>query len=239
MSRTIPFACLVVAMISIFAAAQSTVPTLTVSIYAPKEKDAPVRITSFQYREASVGLRIYNQSDTTVTSFAIAALLSAPPGCASDLSSRGKEYALSPQIALTIPPHETGTLWKPPQGLPFDPAHLVIGDQTAKYAYLHIQAAIYAVHFSDGRVWSPPKETTNENRVAILDSQLAHRDSQACAHLDINTILKNLEGVSKVRFSNHLHVSENVAERAGSEAKVPHLVFRCVLENDSATCPWN
>jgi len=239
MSRAIPFACLAAVVISSFAPAQSTIPSLTISIYAPKEKNAPLRITGFQYREGSVGLSIYNQSDGIVTSFAVSALLSAPPGCTSDLSSKGKDSVLNPQIVRTIRPHETATLWKLLEGLPFDPSDLVMGDQTTKYGYLHVQAAIYAVNFSDGRVWNPIQENTDENRAAILDPQLAIRDSPECAHLDIGSILNNLGKVSKVRFSSHLHVSENVTERAGPDPRVPHLVFRCLLQDDSAICPWN
>src|SRR5215469_10725996 len=111
MSRTIPPVLLVVVMISIFAMAQSTVPSLTISIYAPKEKDAPLRITGFQYHEGSIGLTIYNQSDKTVTSFAIAALLSAPPGCTSSSpADKSSQSSIStPQVVLTIGPHETAT----------------------------------------------------------------------------------------------------------------------------------
>lgn len=241
MSRTIPLACLFVAMISIFATAQSTFPKLTISIYAPKEKNAPLRITGFQYHEGSIGLRIHNQSDKTVTSFLVAALLSSPPGCSTDTSSGDTSTQNSiqtPDIVLTIDPHETATLSKL-QNLPFEPAGLVSGAQTAKYAYLHVQAAIGAVHFSDGRVWRRVQEDTGRSRVSVLDPRLATLDSQACAHVNLRGVLNGLEKVSKVGFSTRTKVVANVPEPEGHEPVVPHLLFHCSLENDSAICPWN
>lgn len=240
MSRTIPRVLLVVAMISIFAMAQSTVPNLTISIYAPREKNAPLRITGFQYRDGSIGLTIHNQSDKTVTSFAVAALLSAPPGCTSPspVDKSSQNSILTPQVVLTISPHASATL-STLQNLPFDPPSLVTGAQRAKYAYLHVQAAIGAVHFSDGSVWRLAAENTAGNHVPILNPELAIRDSHACAHLDLSGILNNLEKVSKVGFSTHTKVAENVTEQDGAELSVPHLVLHCSLDNDSAICPWN
>ena len=177
MSRTISFAYLAVVMISICAVAQSTVPTLTVSIYAPKEKDAPLRITGFQIRNGAVGVSIYNQSDKTVTSFALAGLLSTPPGCASDSTFAGKAYVSSRKMNLTIRSHETATVWDTGEwSSPFDPTGLVPAAQRYKYAYLHVQAVVFAVHPSDGRIRGPAPESMSQSRVAILDPQLAILD---------------------------------------------------------------
>lgn len=129
MKRVNQFARLAVVFIfiAVSAVAQSGLPRLTISIYAVEPKDAPLRITNFQYRQGSIDLVMHNDSAKIVTDFSIYAWVATPPGCPVEENQNGKPSRhawLGRNIHLTIKPQETVTLTRQYQDVVLSPGRL-------------------------------------------------------------------------------------------------------------------
>jgi hypothetical protein len=248
MNRMIHLAHLATAFISIFisisAVAQSGVPKLTISVYAVEPKDAPLRITNFQYRQGSIDLIVRNDSAKTVTDFSIFAWVATPPGCPVEENPNGKPSRhawLGRNIHLTVKPQETVTLAPQHQDVVLSPGSSVSSAHSLQYAYLHVQAAIGTVHFTDGSKWSPGVPDTNRNSREVLDPRLVNLDSGACSNLDTAKILESLKGITGTGSRDYFRDPKAVIEMAQEPGnrEIPHLLFSCSLDGRVAHCPWD
>jgi hypothetical protein len=230
--------------ISISAVAQSGVPKLTISVYAVEPKDAPLRITNFQFRQGSIDLVVHNDSAKTVTDFSVFAWVATPSGCPVEENPTGKAWRRSIQtseIYLTIRPNETVTLMHEHQNLPITPSAFVSSASSSRYAYLHAQAVIGTVHFTDGSKWSPGAPETDRNSEEVQDARLVDLDSGACPNLDTAKILESLKGITGTGSRDYFRDPKAVIEMAQEPGKgeVPHLLFSCSLDGSVARCPWD
>lgn len=230
--------------VSISAVAQSGLPKLTISVYAVQPKDAPLRITNFQYRQGSIDLVVRNDSAKTVTDFSVFAWVATPPGCPFEENPTGKAWRRSiqtPEIYLAIRPHETVTLTHEHQSLPISPSAFVSSARSSQYAYLHAQAVIGTVHFTDGSKWNPGAPETDRNSEVVQDVRLVDLDSGACSNQDTAKILESLKGITGTGSRDYFRDPKAVIEMSQEPGnrEVPHLLFSCSLDGSVAHCPWD
>ncbi|HWF91855.1 MAG TPA: hypothetical protein VN684_06200 [Terriglobales bacterium] len=239
MKRVNQFARLAVVFIfiAVSAVAQSGLPRLTISIYAVEPKDAPLLITNFQYRQGSIDLVVHNDSAKIVTDFSIYAWVATPPGCPVEENQNGKPSRhawLGRNIHLTIKSQETVTLTRQYQDVVLSPGASVSSAHSLQYAFLHVQAGISTVHFTDGTRWSP-------GVAGNLNPRIVDLDSGACSNLDTATILESLKGITGAGSRDYFRDPKAVIEMAQEPGnrEIPHLLFSCSLDGSVARCPWD
>jgi hypothetical protein len=219
--------------------AADSVPALTIWIYAPEQKGAPLHITAFHYQDAGIGVTVRNDTAKMVVGFSAGALLSIPPGCLPQEDALSSRQEVSTQSGLgekivQIRPHQTAVVL---EDAPTTPAHLVFAAQLAKAAYLQVQVGIGLVRFADGSSWLQDKPTVSEaNPAGLLDSGLPSAGSMPCQRLHVDEVLNALAKVDRVGFGGRLTVDDHLVERPNRVA-LPHIVFSCLLNDALATCP--
>jgi hypothetical protein len=216
--------------ICVGAAPTTSPPRVKISIYAPKQKNSPLRITGFRYNDSAIQVVLSNDSNKVVTSFIVVGTLSVPPGCSPTTPQPGETGGGLQD--LRIGSKETRTTTKDQS--PFSPSSLVIGSKEWQTAYLHVQAGVVEVDFADGTKWRPYEGLP----VDPFDRSLDEADAGACSHSDSSSIVEALGRVSKVGFESRTKpVEQDVPKSAEGSAAVPYLVFSCSLNDSMAACP--
>ena len=155
-------------------------PRITISIYAPLQKDAPVDIVGFDYGQEAVQVSLSNVSDKLVADVRIVGVLVAPAGCAaeprrvSDIG--GYTYVGHP---LQISPR--GRAVTSLENSPFNPGDLVVTARHFGYGSLHVQVGVLEVDFADGTKWIwKPDLPRDEVLSSLFDPSLVNTDTRAC-----------------------------------------------------------
>jgi hypothetical protein len=212
---------------------------VTISIYAPEQpeqKDTPVHIVALHYGHSAITMRLHNDSNKTVTSVDISGLIGIPSGCSllEEQSSqiRRKSVAGSAQH-LNIGGHRMATTTR--NDAPFHPPVLVMVARDANAVYLHVQAVIATVTFSDGSTWrAKAPETPEGNPGGLLEPRLLEAEMEACTRVDVASAVDALTGITAVGFSPRLKLTSTPAD---AQSSPPRLLFRCSLDGRLATCP--
>lgn len=237
MNRMISLGVVVITLIlPLTSQAPPITPALTVSLYAPAQKHAPLHIVRFTYDMGGIGLVLRNDSNKTVTGVSVNGIVSLPSGCevpeAEETHIRHTSLPSS-KISLHIAPRSTSMT--PKEDPPFNPAGLVMAAQSEKYAFLHVQVQIVEVDFAQGPHW-PASDQEAQGFDGGIDSTLVSADQGSCEH-NKTGVLDALADVSAIAFSID---SRAILNKSGTQKSnsVPHLTFSCFLNDKRATCPF-
>ena len=217
--------------------APTAAPVIRFSLYAPLQKNPPVRIIGFEHGGGEVQLVLLNSSDNPVVAVLVGRVDIAPPGCA-----LGHETAYlsvgGAGFKLRIEPHGKGVtaragIFAAGDAEPDPPAPprfvraIVFDARSAEAAYLQVQFGVTGVYFEDGTTW--PAHIASGYPPDPFDYQLVRAEADKCA--EIATVANALQSVKEVVFDH-----EGPAVPDKGDGGLPTLRFSCSLEGPRAVC---
>ena len=229
--RIVPL--LLVLLIAAASSRAMAAPRITVSIYAPLQKGAPVHIVGFDYGEEKVRVVLSNVSDKPVADVVVVGQLVAPPGCAVEprrVIDIGGTYVGHP---LQIGPR--GRVVTSPDNSPFGPGDLIIDARHFGYGHAHVQVGVLEVDFADGTKWIwKPDLTRDEILSSLFDPSLLDADARTCT--DAAAVTQALAALDGQLVFDRKLAKPSYASGEGAGAP-PQLLFSCDLEGSKAVCP--
>ena len=226
------FAFLVVVLAVTASATDASVPVVSFSIYAPAQRNSPVRIVGLRYDKLSLRFALSNDSDQPVVGLRLLAVSVAPPGCPADAkrpfingySSAGTDH--DPQTL--IGPHEKRVVI-PGEGWLLLPVDVLVHDaRDLAASYLHVQVEVDEVDFADGT----KLRLHDEGLHAPFDPSLVQQDAGKCSG-DAG-ITGALRMTDRVGFDR---AAEKPSYEESGGIAPPRLFFSCRLEGSEAFCP--
>jgi hypothetical protein len=202
---------------------------VVISIYAVHQGDSPVRIAQLHYTDHGIVATLVNDSDKTVTGVRTASHSFAPLGCGSAV---GHPYFATLTQGLTepleIPPHGTADASVASQVL--DLGTLTLDAKSWQASRMQFQFMVGEVVFADGSKW----RSKNMSTVEPPDPTLVNVPSELC----LGALPHKYEDKSHTfTFDASLPPSQHTSDEAVVAGELPHVVFTCYQDNESATCP--
>jgi hypothetical protein len=237
MIRPLIFVVLMACSMTVGSQSPPAMPALRISIYAPRQKHAPLEVVGFHYSMGGIAWMLHNDSNKIVTAVGLVGLVDTLPLCAAaELGADRIRHnsLLNPKMLLRINPGETSAT--PEADPPLSPSALVMAAREAKYALLHVQAAISEVDFADGSVWHVDQPPAEANPAGLIDPALVTKEKDVCEQTNVADIQNALSQITEIGFSTDTRPEVGVAATQGSS--LPHLAFSCSLNGIRATCPF-
>jgi hypothetical protein len=129
-------------------------PVISISVYAPVQKDSPVQIVSFLYDEHGVQFTLLNASDKLVVGVEIVGISIVPPGCAAVPPEGNSTFGVGYSHRLRIRSGERRVVTERDEGYSL-PASLLLGlAGHLKAAYLQVQVGVVRADFVGGTKWN-------------------------------------------------------------------------------------
>jgi hypothetical protein len=208
-------------------------PRITISIYAPLQKGAPVHIVGLDYGEEKVRIVLTNVSDKAVADVVVVGQMVALPGCAAEpghVIDIGGTYVDHP---LQIAPH--GRVVTSPDNSPFGPGDLIVDTRQFDYRYAHVQVVVLEVDFADGTKWRwKSGRSRDEVYPPVLDEALLDADAGKCP--DAAAVAQALGTFGGEMGYDRKMEKPSYTGDEGADVP-PHLLFSCRLEGTKAICP--
>jgi hypothetical protein len=223
----------------------SAIPTIHFSLYAPVQKDPPVRLVGFEHDGRHVHFVLSNVSDKPVSAVLVGRVDIVPTGCA--LEPRREDMAFMSVggvgLKLPIPPHgkaigsragifpgEGGGMTRDPAPIDY-PKWFVYIAKGAGAAYMQIQFGVTGVYFEDGSVWPAKLDRLSPgNPAEPFDKGLVKAEAGKCP--DVARVANALKSVEEVVFAPETSEVENGETVPG----IPQLHCSCKLEGKKAMC---
>lgn len=205
-------------------------PVISFSIYAPLQKDSPVRIVGLNYGEHGVQFTLSNVSERATVGVALTGIIIVPSACLavqghvpSFMSLGNAKFRLGPgEKRLTTTRDGYGL---PPQTLVGNAGHL-------QAAYLQIQVGVVEVNFADGKNWKADEEL-RPAPTRPIDPSLAAADVGKCS--DAPAVIRALRATEGVKLDRGVEKVSYGDDPGGSAP--PRLFLSCTLGGPIATCP--
>jgi hypothetical protein len=206
----------------------SGAPIFRILIYAPAQKNSPIRTVGLQYDEGGfIRVSLLNASDKPVAKVALAGVEVAAPGCGAE--PRTRIYVGGSADALSIPPHETNVTPERGRAPTFHVPIFITNAKRLEAASLHVQIVVMEVDFVDGTKWMSPERLPR----TPFDSSLADADAGTCP--DAAAVAKALRAVEQFEFDHR--VEKPWGGGSDGASCPPRLSFSCSLEGSKAICP--
>jgi hypothetical protein len=252
---------LALALLSALAAAAQTGPSPTIhfSIYAPEQKDSPVRIVGFGHDRSEIHFVLANTSDKSVAAVIIERMGIVPLGCGARLEPEPYwpvRYHYEATFKVGITPWGRSIVGTPIVGRHGESVRLRFPELTVEQArstgaaYTQVQFGVTGVSFNDGTAWpagiafmfrdgfrfanaSPPEMEKVRTTVHSdpFDPSLAEADKGRCN--DVSSVVNALQSVNHILFDPE---SPDIANQDDIAPALPHVHFSCRLESPNAVC---
>lgn len=240
----------------------SPLPVLSITFYAPAQKDSPVRIIGFRHDESEIQFLLSNASDKEVAAVLIGRVDIAPRGCTPEPPS--DDYWPVKNVSaggfkVAIGSHGNGVAARagifligtppPSPGYPHWPKQAVEIARWAKAEYMQVQLGITGVLFKDGTAWPAqiaflsggfdPFNPSPDQTAAI--SSISHPgpfdaalvEAEAKECAAVGPVASALEPVKQIIFDRESAEASDGDETASA---TPRLHFTCSLEGSKAVC---
>ena len=214
----------------LLARAQTSQKTpVVISIYALHQEDSPVRIAQLRYTNQGIIGTVVNDSEKPVTGVRMVAHAIAPPGCGSAV---GHPYFLTSMQGLTapieLPPHGTADTSVATQVL--EQGTLTLNAKGWQASRMQVQYMVAEVVFADGSKW----RSKDFSPIRPPEPTLVNLSSEMCT----GVLPPKYEDKSETfKFDASLPPSQRTPDEAVAAGELPHVVFTCYQDNESATCP--
>lgn len=251
-------------LLAIAASSQSnSAPAIRFSLYAPPQKDSPVRITGFQNGQSEISFVLSNTSDKAVAAVIIGHADIVPRGCSTVPSIDPHDLLKNSSAAglrVSIPPHGRGSAGR--AGIvtigrgaspryPHWPRIFINIAKSASAGYMQLQFGVTGVLFEDGSAWptqiaflsasdfSTEKKPSAAQVTAM--STVSHPnpfdpqlvEADAGKCTDVANVANALQSVKEIVFGPETPPNSDLDDAANA---IPHLRFSCSLEGQKAVC---
>ena len=202
---------------------------IVISIYAVHQEDSPVRIAQLRYTDQGIIATVVNDSEKAVTAVGMVAHGIAPPGCG---SAPGHPYFLASMQGLTepieIPSHGTADASVATQVL--EQGSLTLNAKAWQASRMQFQFIVGEVVFADGSKW----RSKDISPIQPPDPTLVNLASESCS----GALPPKYEDKTETfTFDASLPPSQRASDGAVAAGELPHVVFTCNQDNESASCP--